>query len=106
MSYNLLRELYDYGDHWNYTVNNQLERSLGVTQDSWDPSLHWMFIDNNLTKLLGDYLSDSKNAENQEFQTFCDCTFKMFGSQPRIYDESSFYGTQISINENKVLSLR
>lgn len=94
----LVKPLYglcDSGDYWNETIDEHLSKDLGMIRAKSDISLFFKFKNDRLIGITGNYVDDNVNAGDQEFQHETLTTLEKFDSKPRVFDNFSFFGTQI-----------
>lgn len=93
---NLLCAFCDSDDYWYATMEQNVTTDLCMKPTKSDSSEYMRFLNGKLTGLTGKYVEDNPNAGHEMFEDKSMMTLKLFEAKPRIYDNFSFFGTQVS----------
>lgn len=98
----------DARDSWGATIDQHLTNNLKMTPPVGGPSFYILQKNGSTESIAGVYVDDSTHAGTQLFQNLTTCTLKQFESKPHIYDNFTFFGSNVGTKKSGelLLSLR
>lgn len=88
--------LCDLGDYWNVTIDNHLTKNLGMERVVSEASMYFRFDGTTLYGINVNNVYNNINTGTKKLQKAADLSLKTFESKPRVYDNFTFLGTEIS----------